>query len=322
MAGQRWHVVVNDVNYDIEAKRSWTGSVRVLVNGAEVGQAVSAQRIVFPLGDGAATLAWIAYGKGGVYYDVIVDGRSLATGDQARPAPNPYESLGASWLLFIAIAAIFGCVLVFGALPEIRLALEGRQTSAHVTGGRVATGRSTSYYLRYEFVVSGDTVRAAEGRVAYDTYRSAHVGDEIAIVYVPSAVDIQRPASFDERIWLIALLAMFGGGLPFTAAMVWRAHRLRAIKAAMAANGVRATATVNKILKGLGDQGTRRISYTYEDPEGRVHKGRSPMLYVEEASAYAPGSTAAIVYDANHPGNSVWIGTTDPKATAWVMGAK
>jgi hypothetical protein len=322
VASQRWHVVLNDVTYDIEAKRSWTGNIRVLVNGADVGHPVSGQRIVFPLGGGAATLAWIAYGKGGIYYDVIVGGRSLATGGQARPAANPYESLGASWLLFIAVAAIFGCVLFFGALPEIRLALEGREASAYVTGGRIATGRSTSYYLRYEFVVTGDTVRAAEGRVSYDTYRSAHVGDEIAIVYVPSARDIQRPASFDERIWLLALLAMFGAGLPFTVAMVWRAYRLRSITTAMADSGIRTTATVNKISKDLGAQGTRRISYSYEDPEGRVRKGRSPRLYVEEAAAYAPGSMATIVYDANHPANSMWIGAVDPNATAWVMGAK
>ena len=192
-----------------------------------------------------------------------------------------------------------------------------------MTGGRVASGRSTSYYLRYTFAATDGQVHAAEGRVESGTYRSTRVGDEIRVVYVPSAPEIQRPASFDERIWIFGLAAMFGAGLPFTAVMVWRAYRLRRMRAALADRGVRTSATVTKISQEfVNDQGTRHISYTYEDGEGRLRKGRSPRLFVEEASAYSPGSVAAIAYDANDPGNSVWIGSADPKSTPWVMTAK
>jgi hypothetical protein len=326
VAARRWQITVGDDRYDVEVKRSWTGAIRLLVNGAEVvrrdSSMGSGQRILFPLGGRAATLAWITYGRGGVYYDLILDGRSLSTGEQARPAANPYETLGASWLIFFAIAAIFGAVLLFGALPELRLALEGREASARVTGGRVASSRSTTYYLRYTFVATDGDIRAAEGRVEYGTYHSTRVGDEIRVVYVPSAPEIQRPASFDERIWIFGLAGMFGAGLPFTAVMVWRAYRLRAMRAALADRGVRTSATVTKISKELANQGTRHISYTYEDGEGRLRKGRSPRLFVEEASAYSPGSVAAIAYDANDPGNSVWIGSADPKSTPWVITAK
>src|SRR2546430_10070602 len=314
------------MSYDVEVHQSfWTGSVRVLVNGTEAGRGGgsrdAARRIHFPLGRNAATLVWMTYGRSSTHYDVVVDGRSISTGRQARPPENPYESLGASWLLLIAAAAILGGVLWFGALPEIRLEVEGREAAARVTGGHATSGRSTNYYLRYAFVAAGGDTRAAEGRVSYDTYRSMHAGDLIRVVYVPSAPDIQRPASFDEPLALAGLLAMFGAMLPFTAAMVWRAHRIRAITAALADRAVRTSATVDKVSKEFLGQGTRRISYSYDDAEGRVRKGRSPKLYPEEASAYAPGSTATIAYDPNDAGNSIWLGAADPNATVWVTGA-
>ncbi len=205
--------------------------------------------------------------------------------------------------------------------PEIRLAREGREVAAQVIGGHISSGRSTNYYLRYVFITADGDVRSVEGRVSYDTYRSTRTGDVITVVYVPSAPDIQRPASFDERIWLVALVAMFGGMLPFAARMVWRAHRLRSITTALADRAVRTTATVEKVSKERLGQGARRISYSYDDTEGRAHKGRSPKLYAEEAAAYTPGSRATIAYDPNDAGNSVWLGTADPNATVWVAGA-
>ena len=263
----------------------------------------------------------MTYGRSSTHYEVVIDGRSISTGRQARPPENPYESLGASWLLLIAVAAILGGVLWFGTLPEIRLAVEGRETAARVTGGYVSSGRSTTYHLRYVFVNADGNTMAAEGRVWYETYRSAHAGDVIPVVYVPSAPEIQRPASFEERFAVAGLVAMFGGMLPFTVAMVWRARRLRRITAALADRAIRTSATVDKVSKELLGQGTRRISYRYDDAEGRVRRGRSPKLYVEEASAYSPGSTATIAYDPNDAGNSMWIGAADPNATVWVTGA-
>ncbi len=44
-------------------------------------------------------------------------------------------------------------------------------------------------------------------------------------------------------------------------------------------------------------------------------------LYVEEAAAYAVGSSATIAYDPNRPRDSMWIGAADPKATVWVAAA-
>jgi hypothetical protein len=263
----------------------------------------------------------MSYGRNSTYYDVVIDGRSISTGSQARPPANPYESLAMSLLLFAGVAAILGGVLWFGALPEIRLELEGREAAARVTSGHVVSGRSTSYYLRYVFTTTNGGTTTAEGQVSYESYRSAHVGDVIPVVYVPSAPEIQRPASFDERIWLVALLAMFGVMLPFTAAMVWCALRLRGITIALAERATRATATVDKVSKERLGQGTMRISYRYDDAEGRARRGRSPRLYPEEAAAYAPGASATIAYDPNDAGNSMWIGAADPNSTVWVMGA-
>jgi hypothetical protein len=223
-----------------------------------------------------------------------------------------------SAVLFIAVLAILGGVLWFGALPEIRLAVDGREVQAHVTGGHVESGRSTQYYLGYVFLTANGDKRTAEGRVSYDTYRSAHLGDAIPIVYVPSAPDIQRPESYEERVALVLLVAMFGVMLPFTAYMTWSAYRQRSMVGALAERAVPTAATVDKVSKEWGGQGTSRVVYRYEDAEGRSHKGCSQRLYSEEAAAYAPGSRASIAYDPNAPSNSVWIGTVDPNAIVWV----
>jgi hypothetical protein len=322
---KRWRVRIDDETYDVEARASmWTGGVRVLVNGTELPRRASprdkARRVIFSLGRHVATLVWITYGRGSTRYDLVLDGRSITTGGQPRPPRNPDESLATSWLLLIASAAFLCGVLWFGALPEIRLASEGRETAGQVTGRHTESGRSTSYYLHYTFAAADGIARAAQGRVSYDTYRTARLGDPIAVVYVASTPDIQRPASFDERIWILLLVAMFGVILLFALSMVWRAQRLRSITAALANRAVRTTATVDKVSKEFGGQAFR-IEYRYEDADGRAHKGRTPRLYAEEAAAYAPGSSATIAYDPNDPGNNMWIGTADPNATIWVTAA-
>jgi hypothetical protein len=321
MATKRWRVTVDNAIYDVEARASWTSDLHVFVNGDELGRGArwgeTSRRITFALGRHLATLVSISYGRSSTHYDLVVDGRSVTTGGQPRPPANPYESLATSSLLFFAVLAILGCVLWFGALPEIRLALEGRDASASVTGGRSSSGRSESYYLRYVFVTANGDIRAVEGRVSYDTYRTVHVGDVIRVVYVPSAPDIQRPTSFDERVALVVLVGMFGAMLPFTVFMVWSAYRHRAIVAALADRAVRTAATVDKVHKEWGGQGTSRVAYRYDDAEGRSHKGCSQRLYTEEALAYAPGSSAWIAYDPNAPGNSAWLGAADPNATVW-----
>jgi hypothetical protein len=326
VATRRWRTTIDGTTYDVEARTSvWTGAIKVLVNGTELVRGPrlrnTTRRIIFPLGRHVATLVSMTYGRGSTYYDLVVDGRSVTTGVQARPPVNPYESLAVSWMLLVGVVAILGGLLWFGALPEIRLASEGREAPARVTGARVSSGRSTNYYLRYQFIAANGATNTAEGRVSYATYQSVHVGDLITVVYVPSAPEIQRPASFDERIWLVGLVAMFGGMLPYTAVMVRRASRLRSITSALASRAIRATATVEKTSKKFLGQETGQISYRYNDVEGRVHRGRSPDLYVEEAAAYGPGSSAMIAYDPNDAGNSMWLGAADPNAMVWVTGA-
>ena len=301
----------------------WAGGVRVLVNGSELarrGARESARRIIFPLGRHVATLVWITYGRGSTRYDLVVDGRSVTTGGQPRPPANPDESLTTAWLLLIASVAILCGVLWFGAFPEIRLAAEGREVSGQVTGRHTESGRSTSYYLHYSFVDADGGARVALGRVAFETYRDARLGDPITVVYVPSAPGIQRPASYDERIWIALLVGMFGAILLSAVYMVWRARRVRSITAALADRAVRTRATVKRVSKEWGGQ-AMRINYHYDDAEGSTRWGRSPRLYAEEAAAYAPGSSATIAYDPNDPGNSIWIGTADPNATVWVAGS-
>jgi hypothetical protein len=322
MATTLWRIEVDDAVYQVEAGSSWTGAVYARVNGTEVGRGPrwrdTKRRITFALGRHMANLVWTVYGRGVVRYDLVLDGHSVTTGGQPRPPADPDTSLGVSSLLLAAVVAILVGVVWFGALPEIRLAVEGRETNARVTGGRVETGKSTSYYLRYVFVTAGGSARTAEGRVSYATYTTIHNNDVIRVVYLPSEPDIQRPTSYDDRIWIVGLAAMFAVGLLVTAPMVWRAYRDRRMSAALIDRAVRTRATVEKVSPQRLGVGLSRITYRYEDAEGRSHTGISPSLYAEEASAYAAGSSATIAYDPNDPGNSMWLGAADPRATVWV----
>ena len=323
MATKRWLTTLDGTTYTVEAKISaWTGTARIFINGAELAKTERSRkdpwRVFFPLGRHSATLVAIAYGPAATHYDVIVDGRSLSTGGQPRPPANPYESRAMSWALLILVGAILAGVLWFAALPEARLALEGREVAAQVTGKHEVSGRSTTYHLSYTFTTASGQVRRADGRVGYATYRAIRPGDRITVLYVPADPEIQRPASFDERWAILALLGMFGAGLAYTVMMVWRAERLRSTNAALAERGMRTSAVVSDVKTVLFGQRTMRVSYEYRDLEGRPRQGRSPTLYAEEAAAYPRGATATIAYDPNAPDRSMWIGAADPNATVWI----
>jgi hypothetical protein len=324
---KRWHVQADDAVHDVEIRMGeWRGDVRVFVDAAEVRRGPSwrdaAQRITFPLGGRLATLVWTRYGRANPTFDLVLDNRSLTTGGQPRPPANPGESLTTSLVLFLGVLAVLVGVLWLGALPELRLAIEGREVAAEVTGLRISTGRSTTYYLRYVFMTANGSTKNAEGRVSFGSYRAARRGDVITVVYVPSAPEIQRPASYDERIWIALLAGTFTLMLAAMAWMLWRAYRSRAISAAVAERGVRTTATIDQVSKGWRvGIGLSRIVYHYDDADGRSHRGTSPNLYVEETSAYEPGSRATIAYDPALPGDSAWIGAADPNATVWLTGA-
>lgn len=249
MATRRWRVIVDEAVYDVEARGSeWSGAVRVLVNGAEI-------RRGHP---GATPIGASSF-------------RSAATSPR--------------WLFVLALA-ILGGVVWFGALPEVRLAVEGREVPAQVTGGHVETGRSNSYYLRYVFRMENGEVKTAEGRVSYATYQSTHPNDVITVVYLPSAPDMQRPTSHDDRIWVALLIAMFAPGLLFTVMVVWHAYRVRSMAEALTDRAVRTTATVDKVAKGWGTgdalhrvslRGCRR-PFPQGDQSGTV-RGRGVGIY-------------------------------------------
>src|SRR5919204_665288 len=185
----------------------------------------------------------------------------------------------------------------------------------------IAYGRAATHYdviVDGRSLSTGGQVRRADGRVGYATYRAIRPGDRITVLYVPADPEIQRPASFDERWAILALLGMFGAGLAYTVVMVWRAERVRSTNAALAERGMRTSAVVSDVKMVLFGQRTMRVSYEYRDLEGRPRQGRSPTLYAEEAAAYPRGATATIAYDPNAPDRSMWIGAADPNATVWV----
>jgi hypothetical protein len=313
-----WQAAIDGKPYEVVVTQGqWTGKVRVLVNGSDAAGLRRFDRDrrtrFFVAGH---ELALIAQPQGRrVHFDLVLDGRSLSTGTQPRPKADQGESLWVATLLFFACLAFSLGTLWFGGVSEIRLATEGVKTQGHITGGRVSSGRSQSYYLKYIFVSQDGGVHMDEGRVHTTTYRGAKLNDPIEIVYVPADPTIQRPTSFDE-IWAIAGLVIgFGTFAVTTTPSIWRAYRRRRMSAALATRAVNAPATVERIKRDRS--GLVKISYRYTDGIGMPRTGKSPALYPEEAAAYSVGGRATIAYDADDAGNSLWLGASDPQQVVW-----
>ena len=318
MSSRAWSIDVDGTRRQVRARTSLTGAVRVSVDGIEVQTSPRGRsRYQLPVGGRVATLIATAYGRGGVRFDLVLDGRSLTTGGQPRPPDN--NALATAIILLVTSLAVLGGTLYFGALPEARLAADGRETDALVTGRYTISGRSTTYHLRYQFTLDSGARVNTEGTVDSSTYASGSPGSIIRVLYVPDDPTIQRPASYDQRGAIGGLAVMFGACTAFSAWLLWRARRRQAL-ARLVADGtaIRTNATVDTVTAGRGASGLASISYRYSDPEGIERRGTSGPLYAEEAAAYGPGSTATIAYDPANPRASTWIGGRDSSKTVWI----
>jgi hypothetical protein len=335
MTAGTWRVHVDGATHRVEARTSWSGGITVRVDGAVAlrtpGTGItvrvggvrvlgpsytlpSAGRYPVPVGGRAATLIVPGQGRSSVSFDLVLDGRSLSTGGQPRPPLGP----GQPWLL-----VLFGvCVLtiawglVFVALPEVRLAMGGRETDALIASRYETYNRSTTtYHVRYEFVTADGSRVAANGEVSAEMYARATPGSTTRVLYLPEDPSAQRPAAYNTDVWFALFIAVFG----VAAVAVWLAYRRGiTLEALRAGRLVRTTAAVERVTNLGQASGLATITYRYTAGDGVERIGTSDPLYVEEAAAYPPGSSATIAYDPRRPGVSVWIGASDPSRTAWV----
>jgi len=92
-------------------------------------------------------------------------------------------------------------------LTEYRLATSKTgQTKAEITDHRISSGKSTSYYVTYQFTVNNQ-IYSQEDSVSRDEYYSYEVGGHIPITYVASDPDIAHIG--ENGIHWSSLLPMF-----------------------------------------------------------------------------------------------------------------
>src|SRR5579884_1442645 len=77
------------------------------------------------------------------------------------------------------------------------LQARGRTTYAQITHKRIYSGKSTSYYLYYTFMV-GETTFQSRASVARSRYNSVQVGDPLLVTYLPTDPSVNRAGIVDE----------------------------------------------------------------------------------------------------------------------------
>src|SRR5579883_1486658 len=144
-------------------------------------------------------------------------------GETPRPARlTPGESTLRVWL-FVQLIVIFAVYLglwVSDMRSTNALRTHGQVVSAKVLSKHEYHGKSTSYYLDYEYIKGAVDISDTD-EVSNDVYGQTNVGDPLTITYLPSDQDTycvgtmtQERADGRMANWslgAIALVLVFGG---------------------------------------------------------------------------------------------------------------
>jgi FAIM1 (Fas apoptotic inhibitory molecule) protein/uncharacterized protein DUF3592 len=246
------------------------------------------------------------------FYDLVVDGREIRTGEEAgtvaRPrigGPGSQRILGAVIVLIAAPAlAYFGK----SGYDEYRYHTASATAVGTVQDKRVVSGRyGDSYRLTYLFVDSRAATHRGTDDVSRATYNQARAGSTYTVQYLPDEPEINRFAGKDETLLKAGILTVDVAAFAFGAyVLVAGNRRLAAIKR-INSGGQPVSATVTKLknaqLQYVGK--TVTIEYEYDDSFGRRRRGRGPLMYPAEAARYAVGGSVRVLIDPDRPGDSV-----------------
>ena len=94
-------------------------------------------------------------------------------------------------LFFAIVLGVLCWALIIDRRDAVRLAHEGRTVSARVTGKHSSSGKSSNYYLDFEFPVSGRIVTGSDG-VLQKEYWDTAPGTQMPVTYLPSDPTIYR----------------------------------------------------------------------------------------------------------------------------------
>ncbi len=215
------------------------------------------------------------------------------------------------WIAIIPILIGVGIIFVGTVISEDadRLGADGVEAMATVIGKQEFTRRSTNsatstdYYVRYHFPLGDGTLHYDRRSVSLSFYEEVEYGVQVPVRFLPadpSLNEIESGAIGENALYamLIGAVVAFGGilALHFTLRHSRRALHIRD-------NGVRAEATVEKVVRATGGN---CITFTYVDDDGKTHKKTSYPGRAQRIAGVEHGDRIRIRFDPRAPKRAYW----------------
>jgi hypothetical protein len=168
--------------------------------------------------------------------------------------------------------------------------------------------------VRYRFRAPDGGTLDGESDVDYERWRGLAERGPVDIAFLPSKPSTNRVQG-TSRLMMSVMFTLMGGFFAIAGAVILaygirggrRATRLRE-------TGLTAEATVTAVQPTrmtINGRRQGRVSFEFRDYQGRVQTGRSGYLPLDDAMRWKAGDRAAIRYDRDRPGESLW----DPEHT-------
>jgi FAIM1 (Fas apoptotic inhibitory molecule) protein/uncharacterized protein DUF3592 len=317
MARRHWEFDLDDGHHQVDFVHGYFFGKRTFtIDGTTTSQqgwplTSHAGEYRFPFGSHDARVRITTNGLK-YFYDLVVDGREIRTGEEAgtvaRPrigGPAAQRILGAVLLLIAAPALAY---LGKSGYDEYRYHTASATAVGTVQDKRVVSGRyGDSYRLTYLFVDRRAATHRGSDDVSRATYNEARPGSTYSVQYLPDEPGINRFAGKNETLQIAGILTVDVAVVAFGAyVLVAGNRRLAAIKR-INSGGQPVSATVTKLKKAqlqyVGK--TVTIEYEYDDLFGRRRRGRGPLMYPTEAARYVVGGPVRVLIDPDRPGDSV-----------------
>ena len=229
------------------------------------------------------------------------------TDDVPRAARFTARTHASRLLLLLFIAGV-ACLLGWLHDRDLRrmnaLKVQGRASLAHVVGKHTSQGKSTSYYLEYDFSV-GRVWQYGERSVSEDEYAGSGLGEAAQVTYLPPHPETfvfgtMTRARIQERqsLWLwgegaaLAFFSLWAFGMESTL----RRHL------SLLRNGAVTLGVVTE-RSTRPPQGPPQVTYQFvAGGKPYSEKISTDFRFYERAEL---GKTITVLYDPGHPSHSI-----------------
>ncbi len=219
---------------------------------------------------------------------------------------------GGIWLL---VGVPFAIVGVFVYRTERAFERDGQVARGIVLAKEINRSRSnngstsTSYSVRYRFTPRGGRPIEGTSTVDSDVWDGLVEREPVQVAYLPSDPSNNRVSGESKMLvaWIfggLGSLFTIAGGVIFGFGVRGsvRHRRLRE-------TGMTAEATITRIQTTnvkINRRRQARIVYEFRDDRGRMRRGRSSHMPIDDAMAWKAGDRITIRYDRDRPQISAW----------------